>query len=194
MSSTRAWILIAMLAAGAVAVLARSVQITVVEHQHWARIASNQQQRVLTVPSRRGEIRSADGYVFATSVDRLAIQVDTHLLRKGRGGALGNARGGCRKKHRETFLEAGPPGQDAHDNELHEIIRTVFFPDHGISRADIGIISVRLVGFAIQVLLMHQHSGGQSGFPGPGFVSYKNLFDVVGHNLPPFFPRLGSIC
>ena len=80
MSKARAWVLIAMLAGGAVTVFARSLQITVLEHERWAEVASNQHHRVLVVQSQRGDIRSADGYLLATSVDRLAIQVDTHLL------------------------------------------------------------------------------------------------------------------
>jgi len=62
-------------------VVARAVQITVVDGEVWRDRAQRQHQQVIKVPGPRGTIRSADGYVLATSLERLAIQVDTHLLR-----------------------------------------------------------------------------------------------------------------
>jgi cell division protein FtsI/penicillin-binding protein 2 len=56
------------------------VQITVFEHDEWQRLALRQQERVIEIHSPRGSIRSADGYVLATSVSRVAIQIDTKLL------------------------------------------------------------------------------------------------------------------
>jgi len=62
------------------AVLWRCVDLMVFEHEQWATKARRQHQRLITAPSPRGEIRSADGYVLATSLSRVAIQVDTHEL------------------------------------------------------------------------------------------------------------------
>lgn len=70
----------AVLVLGAAAVFGRSLQITVFEHDEWAEAALRQQRQVIEVPGPRGTIRSADGYVLATSVERVAIQVDTRLL------------------------------------------------------------------------------------------------------------------
>ncbi len=58
----------------------RAVLVMVAGHQRYARMARRQQQQTLTVPSLRGEIRSRDGYLLATSVDRIAIQVDRKAL------------------------------------------------------------------------------------------------------------------
>jgi len=80
MSRTRLRIVIVALLLGAAAVLARAVDVMVLEHDEWSARASRQQQRQIAVPSPRGEIRSADGYVLATSLDRFAVQVDTNML------------------------------------------------------------------------------------------------------------------
>ncbi len=70
----------AMLALGATLVFGRSVQISVLEHAEWSDLALRQQRQVITVPGPRGTIRTADGYILATSVERVAIQVDTRNL------------------------------------------------------------------------------------------------------------------
>jgi len=80
MRISRLWVVVACLAVGAVGVLARASQVMVVDHEHWQQLARRQHERTITVPSPRGAIRSADGYVLAASEERLAIQVDTHLL------------------------------------------------------------------------------------------------------------------
>ncbi len=80
MSRRRFLAVIAVLALGVLAVLARSFEITVFEHAEWQRQAVRQQQKVIEVPGSRGTIRTSDGYVLATSVDRVAIQVDTKVL------------------------------------------------------------------------------------------------------------------
>jgi len=59
---------------------ARAVQVMVAGHQRYAGMARRQQQQSLTVPSLRGEIRSRDGYLLATSVGRVAVQVDRKAL------------------------------------------------------------------------------------------------------------------
>jgi cell division protein FtsI/penicillin-binding protein 2 len=76
----RLLVVVAGLLFGAVGVVARSVQISVIQHDFWEQRAVKQQQHVLEVPARRGAILTADGYVLATSIDRVAIQVDTKLL------------------------------------------------------------------------------------------------------------------
>jgi cell division protein FtsI (penicillin-binding protein 3) len=72
--------IVVMLGLGASMVVARSVQITVFEHDEWKRLALRQQEQVIEIHGPRGTIRSADGYVLATSVSRVAIQIDTKLL------------------------------------------------------------------------------------------------------------------
>ncbi len=80
MNRRRLGLVAAALALGAAVVLARAAQVMLLDHESWLARAKRQRERVLTTPSRRGEIRTADGYVLATSVARLAIQVDTKLL------------------------------------------------------------------------------------------------------------------
>ncbi len=81
MRRPRLLLVAALLAALALAVAGRAFQVMVLEHDSYQRLARRQQQRVLDVPSPRGDIVSADGYLLATSAERVAIQVDTHLLR-----------------------------------------------------------------------------------------------------------------
>jgi cell division protein FtsI (penicillin-binding protein 3) len=76
----RLLVVIAGLTLSAAGVVARSVQISVLEHEYWAKRALKQQQHVIDVPGPRGTIRTADGYVLATSIDRVAIQVNTRHL------------------------------------------------------------------------------------------------------------------
>jgi cell division protein FtsI/penicillin-binding protein 2 len=76
----RLLVVIAGLALGATGVVARSVQISVFEHGAWGKRALGQQQQVIDVPGPRGTIHTADGYVLATSIDRVAIQVNTRHL------------------------------------------------------------------------------------------------------------------
>ncbi len=65
---------------GGAVVFARSLQIAVLEHDAWSEQADKQQRQVFQVPGPRGTIRTADGYILATSVERVAIQVDTRNL------------------------------------------------------------------------------------------------------------------
>ena len=71
---------VAVLVLGAAAVVARCVQISVLQNEAWTERARRQHQQVIEVPGPRGSIRSSDGYLLATSVSRVAVQVDTHLL------------------------------------------------------------------------------------------------------------------
>jgi cell division protein FtsI (penicillin-binding protein 3) len=70
----------AVLALGATLVFGRSFQVSVLEHAEWSNLALRQQRQVITVPGPRGTIRSSDNYILATSVERVAIQVDTANL------------------------------------------------------------------------------------------------------------------
>jgi cell division protein FtsI/penicillin-binding protein 2 len=80
MNRRRLLVVFAGLLLGGAAVVARSVQISVVQHGFWSSKAARQQQGVIDVPAPRGTISTADGYVLATSIDRTAIQVDTKML------------------------------------------------------------------------------------------------------------------
>jgi cell division protein FtsI/penicillin-binding protein 2 len=96
----RLLIVIAGLVLVAAGLIVRSVQISIFQHGYWGKKAVKQQQMVLNVPGPRGDIRTADGYVLATSIDRLAIRVDTRLL-----------------EYPEVFAAAVAPllGKKAHD-------------------------------------------------------------------------------
>jgi cell division protein FtsI (penicillin-binding protein 3) len=76
----RLLVVVAALLLGAVGVAARSFQIAVIQHDYWEERALKQQQHLLDVPARRGAILSADGYVLATSIERIAIHVDTRRV------------------------------------------------------------------------------------------------------------------
>lgn len=77
MNRLRGKVIVAGLILAVTIVVGRAVQIMVIEHDYWARRARNQQEHIIEVPGPRGDIRTADGYVLATSVERLAIQLDT---------------------------------------------------------------------------------------------------------------------
>jgi len=79
-SARRLWVVALMLAVGGMTVVARAVQVTVVDGELWRERARRQHQQVIEVPGPRGTIRTSDGYVLATSLERVAIQADTHLL------------------------------------------------------------------------------------------------------------------
>ncbi len=80
MNHRRFLAVVAVLVLGGAVVFARSLQITVLEHDAWSEQADKQQRQVIQVPGPRGTIRTADGYILATSVERVAIQVDTKNL------------------------------------------------------------------------------------------------------------------
>ncbi len=58
----------------------RAVAVMVFEHARWSAMARRQQQREVRVSSDRGSIVSDDGYLLATSVERVTIQVDSASL------------------------------------------------------------------------------------------------------------------
>jgi len=76
----RGWIVVVGLVGALTVVVGRAVQVMVLEHDYWAKRARNQQEKIIEAQAPRGQIRSADGYVLATSVDRLAVQIDTGKL------------------------------------------------------------------------------------------------------------------
>lgn len=80
MNRRRLLVIACVLALGGLGVAGRGFEIAILEHEEWRRFASRQQQRVIEAPVRRGTIRSADGYVLATSVARMAVQVDTEKI------------------------------------------------------------------------------------------------------------------
>ena len=80
MSARRLWVVVLVLVVGGITVVGRAVQVTVFEGEAWRDRAQRQHRQMIEVPGPRGTIRSADGYVLATSLERVAIQVDTNLL------------------------------------------------------------------------------------------------------------------
>lgn len=80
MNRRRTMIMILFLLLGTAAVAARAAWVSLVEHESWTTIARNQQERVISIQAPRGEIRSADGYLMAASVDRWAVQLDRKEL------------------------------------------------------------------------------------------------------------------
>jgi cell division protein FtsI/penicillin-binding protein 2 len=79
-SGRRLWVVALMLVVGGMTVVARAVQVTVVDGDEWQERARRQHQQIIQVPGPRGTIRTADGYVLAASLERVAVQADTHLL------------------------------------------------------------------------------------------------------------------
>ena len=80
MSRPRLLIVILVLACVAVAVLGRSAQVSVLDHQSWCARAFEQQEKVIDIQGPRGRILSSDGYVLATSTRRWALQLDQRNL------------------------------------------------------------------------------------------------------------------
>jgi len=80
MNHRRFLAVVAVLVLGGAGVFARSIQVTVFEHEVLKTQALKQQHQVITVPGPRGTIRTSDGYILATSADRMAIRVDTRYL------------------------------------------------------------------------------------------------------------------
>jgi len=76
----RLWVVVLILVVGGVTVVARAVQVTVVDGELWRDRAHRQHEQVIKVPGPRGTIRTADGYILATSLERVAIQANTLLL------------------------------------------------------------------------------------------------------------------
>lgn len=80
MNRVRLLIVILVLVSGAVTVLGRSAQVSVLDHRRWTSKAFEQQEKMIEIQGPRGRILSSDGYVLATSARRWALQVDQHHL------------------------------------------------------------------------------------------------------------------
>ena len=80
MNPRRLWVVVLMLVAGGATVVVRAVQVSVVDGEMWRDRAQRQHEQIIEVPGPRGTIRTADGYVLATSLERVAIQADTVQL------------------------------------------------------------------------------------------------------------------
>lgn len=80
MSARRLWVVVFILVVAGMTVVARAVQVTVVDGELWRDRATRQHEQSIEVPGPRGTIRTADGYVLATSLERVAIQTNTFLL------------------------------------------------------------------------------------------------------------------
>lgn len=80
MIGARVRAVVGLLVLAATVVAGRAFQISILEHEEWSERARRQHEDVISVSARRGAIRSADGYVLAASEERVAVQVDTHLV------------------------------------------------------------------------------------------------------------------
>lgn len=80
MNPRRTIILIMLLSFSAGVVVVRAAWVSLWEHEYWTRAARKQQEKLISIQAPRGEIRSADGYLIAASIDRWAIQVDRKEL------------------------------------------------------------------------------------------------------------------
>ncbi|MCD4749726.1 MAG: penicillin-binding protein 2 [Thermoanaerobaculales bacterium] len=80
MNRSRLFAVTVILAVIGVAVLGRATQVCMLEHDRWTDHALKQQEKVIEIQGPRGLIRSSDGYLLATSVQRWAVQVDTANL------------------------------------------------------------------------------------------------------------------
>lgn len=92
MNRRRGMAVVAGLALAASIVIGRAIQVMILDHDEWADQARKQQEQIIEAPGPRGEIRSADGYVLATSVERYAVQLDTKA-----------------EKHPELFIQTAAP-------------------------------------------------------------------------------------
>ena len=101
MNRRRLSVVVAVLALGAALVIGRAVQVSIIEHEEWQAEALIQQRRVIEVPGPRGTISTSDGYVLATSLERVAIKVDTKFL-----------------AYPELFVQAAAPILDIPESEL----------------------------------------------------------------------------
>ena len=165
MSPRRLWVVVLVLLGGGATVVARSVQVTVVDGERWRERAERQHQQVIEVSGPRGAIRSADGYVLATSLDRVAIQLDTKLI--------GDA---------ELFARAAAPILDLDGDELIERLRngprTVWLakrmtPAVGEAVRELAPTAVVLVPDFARVYPL-----GELAAPVVGFVGHEELLAV----------------
>jgi len=164
-SPRRLWVVLLILLSGGAVVVARAVQVAVVDGEEWCERARRQQQQRIQVPSPRGTIRSADGYMLATSIERVAIQVDTKRLEQP-----------------EAFAHAAAPLLEIDGDELSERLidgpRTVWLakqtaPEIGEAVRELAPTAVALVPDFARVYPM-----GSVAAPVVGFVGREELRTV----------------
>ncbi|MEE4272452.1 MAG: penicillin-binding protein 2 [Thermoanaerobaculales bacterium] len=165
MSARRLWVVLLILLSGGAIVVARAVQVAVVDGEKWCERARRQQQQRIRVPSPRGTIWSADGYMLATSIERVAVQVDTKHLEQP-----------------ELFAHAAAPLLDIDGDELARRLidgpRTVWLakqtaPETGESVRELAPTAVALVPDFARVYPM-----GAVAAPVVGFVGREELRTV----------------
>jgi len=78
----RGRVLAAILAAFAVVVVGRLVQLQIVEAGEWRALAASMQERTIELPPRRGAILARDGTLLAFDVKATAIAVDAYNMTK----------------------------------------------------------------------------------------------------------------
>jgi cell division protein FtsI (penicillin-binding protein 3) len=79
-NSSRFAVFVAVVIACTLGILMRSAQVGLVQHDQWVQTAGSQQGTEMVYTTPRGQIRSSDGALLATSVRRWAVQVDTRRL------------------------------------------------------------------------------------------------------------------
>jgi cell division protein FtsI/penicillin-binding protein 2 len=161
---------VAVLIFGASVVVVRCIQITVVEHAEWQRHALRQQQDVIEVPGPRGTIRTADGYVLATSVGRVAVQVDTkrltfpEIFTRAAAPLLGSSQAEIARRlgrgSRSVWIAQRVPREAAEEVRLLAPQAVVLVPDFARIYPQ-GSLAAPVVGFVGREEL---HTVGRAGF------------------------------
>ncbi len=139
MNRRRFLAVVAVLVLGGAVVFARSFQITVLEHERLKKQALKQQRGVITVPGPRGTIRTADGYILATSAERMAIRVKTRhleypeLFASAAAALLGTPKGEMARRLSEgpsfVWLAKMVPREVAEEIRLLAVGAVVLVPD-----------------------------------------------------------------
>lgn len=139
MNRRRFLAVVAVLVLGGAVVFARSFQITVLEHERLKKQALKQQRGVITVPGPRGTIRTADGYILATSAERMAIRVktrhleDPELFASDAAALLGTPKGEMARRLSEgpsfVWLAKMVPREVAEEVRLLAVGAVVLVPD-----------------------------------------------------------------
>ncbi|HLE60657.1 MAG TPA: hypothetical protein VI700_03885, partial [Thermoanaerobaculaceae bacterium] len=76
------------LAAWAVVVVARLVQVQIIEHRTWEAESARQRERTVEVEEPRGDIRSRDDRLLAGSVERVAVYANPRKIPREQRSAL----------------------------------------------------------------------------------------------------------
>lgn len=97
------WLTVA-LAAWAVVVVARLVQVQVLEHRTWEAESARQRERTVEVEEPRGDIRSRDGRLLAGSVERVAVYASPRYIPREQRSALAGKLSALVGKPREAIL------------------------------------------------------------------------------------------